>query len=153
MIVSVLSTQRIGLSIALFVALQATAPFGHAETTPLDALRQAAESAPAMQGHDSEARMRAPEAEARWRRLLFDPALRETGEAEVACDHRIGRRPDLDGGAAAVAILWDRTSRRVVERRWVAGATAVDTGALAASLAADAPAGVEVDVIAFRRCR
>jgi hypothetical protein len=151
MIASVLSTRRIGASAALVAALLVAVPFGRAETTPLEALRQAAERAPAMQGHDSEARMRTPEAEVRWRRLFFDPALRETGEAQVACDHRIARRPDLDGGAAAVAILWDRASGRVLVRRW-ATAEAVDLAGLAAALTADAPAGAEVDALAFRRC-
>ena len=152
MMVSALSTRRTGACATLVATLLVAAPFGRAETTPLDALRQAAERAPAMQGHDSEARMRSPEAEERWRRLFFDPAVRETGEALVSCDHRIARRPDLDGGAAAVAILWDRASGRVWVRRWVAGAGAIDLAALAGALTAEAPAGAEVDVLGFRRC-
>ncbi|MDK9695319.1 MAG: hypothetical protein OEL76_02910 [Siculibacillus sp.] len=119
----------------------------------VETLRKAAE-APAMQGHDAEARMRAPDAEARWRRLFFDPAGREEGVAEVSCDHRAARRPDLDGGPAAVAILWDPTSGRILLRRWEASeGAAIDVEALLLRLAEGAPAGARTDALAFRRCR
>ena len=127
---------------------------GVAQQSPLDSLRTAAETAPAMQGHDAEARMRTPEAEARWRRLFFDPAGREEGVAEVSCDHRVARRPDLDGGPAAVAILWDPTSGRIHLRRWeTSGGAAIDVEALGRRLAEGAPAGARTDALAFRRCR
>jgi hypothetical protein len=107
-----------------------------------------------MQGHDAEARMRDPDAEVRWRRLFFDPALHEEGEGQVACDHRVARRPDLDGGPAAVAVAWDPASGRVLVRRWeISEGAAIDLPALRARLAAAVPANVVVDGLAFRRCR
>jgi hypothetical protein len=99
--------------VAGLATIVATAAAVRADDHLVETLRKAAE-APAMQGHDAEARMRDADAEVRWRRLFFDPAARETGEAQVSCDHRVARRPDLDGGAAAVAIVWDRASGRVL---------------------------------------
>ena len=119
----------------------------------VETMRKAAE-APAMQGHDAEARMRDPEAEARWRRLFFDDAGREEGEAQVSCDHRIARRPDVDGGAAAVAIAQHPESGRVLARRWeTSEGSAIDLDGVKGRLAAAAPSGSVVDGIAFRRCR
>lgn len=143
-----------GALLALTAASFGFVSVGNAQPAPLDALRTAAETAPAMQGHDAEARMRTPEAEARWRRLFFDPAGREEGVAEVSCDHRVARRPDLDGGPAAVAILWDPTSGRVLLRRWeTSESAAVDVEALSRRLAEGAPAEARTDALAFRRCR
>lgn len=124
------------------------------QTTSLDAMRRAAESAPAMQGHDAEARARDPEAEIRQRRLFFDPAGREEGKAQVSCDHRVLRRPDLDGGAAAVAVLWTPADGRILARHWeVTDAAAIDLEAMKRRLAEAAPPGAVVDGLAFRRCR
>lgn len=146
--------RRIGALFALAAALSWAASVGRAETTPISPQTRSGENPPAMQGHDAEARMREPDAEARWRRLFFDPAAREEGEAQVACDHRLTRRPDLDGGPAAVAILVDPASGRVLARRWeISDGAAIDLAALKAGLAAAAPAGAVVDGLAFRRCR
>lgn len=107
-----------------------------------------------MQGHDAEARMREPDAEARWRRLFFEPAGREEGEAQVSCDHRVARRPDLDGGPTAVAVLFDAKTGRIHLRRWeISDGAGVDLDALRRRLADGAPAGAGVDALAFRRCR
>ena len=110
-------------------------------------------SAPAMQGHDAEAKMRDPAAEARHRRLFFDPALREEGEAQVSCDHRAAKRPGTVAGPAAVVILWEAARGRVLVRRWIAATTAIDLAAETARLAEGAPAGASVDGLVFRRCR
>lgn len=112
-----------------------------------------ADPAPAMQGHDAEAKMRDPAAEARHRRLFFDPALREEGEAQVSCDHRAAKRPDTVAGPAAVVILWEAARGRVLVRRWIAATTAIDLAAEIARLAEGAPAGASVDGLAFLRCR
>ena len=154
MISKALRTPRLGAIAALLAAVIVSAPNSAAQDTPPPSKQDARERAPAMQGHDAEARMREPEAEARWRRLFFDAAGHEEGEAEVACDHRVARRPDLDGGPAAVAIAWDRASGRVLIRRWVVSdGGAIDLEAVEAGLAATAPAGATVDGLAFRRCR
>ena len=126
----------------------------HAEDTPKASATTAAESAPAMQGHDAEARMREPDAEARWRRLFFDAATREEGEPQVSCDHRAARRPDAVAGPAAVAIAWDPASGRVIARLWATSdGDPLDLSALTRRLAASTPSGLALDALAFRRCR
>ena len=136
------------------VAIVVAGPWARGETTPLDAMRKAAASAPAMQGHDAEARMRDPDSEARWRRLFFDAAVREEGEAQVSCDHRVARRPDVDGGPAAVAVLWERASGRVLLRRGEGSdGAAIDSEAVRRRVADAMPAGTASDALAFRRCR
>ena len=138
------------VSAALVVAL----PSARGDSTPGEAMEKAAASAPAMQGHDAEARLRDPLAEQRWRRLFFDPAGREEGEAQVSCDHRVVRRPDLDGGPAAVMIVYDPVRERVLVRRWaVSEGTAIDLEASKERLAISAPAGTVVEGLGFRRCR
>ncbi len=145
---------RIGAIAASLAAVVVAVPGAGAETTTLGALEKAAASAPAMQGHDAEARMRDPDAEDRWRRLFFEPAGREEGEAQVSCDHRIAKRPDVDGGAAAVVIAWDPATGRVLLRRWeIAAGASIDLDAITERLVAAAPAGSAVDGLAFRRCR
>jgi len=139
--------------VAFAAAFPAVVSIGRAEDTPIEASKKAAASAPAMQGHDAEARLREPDAEARWRRLFFDAAGREEGEPQVACDHRARRRPDVIGGPAAVAILWDPASGRVLVRRWESGEAAIDLEPLRRRLGEAAPAGTRVEALAFLRCR
>ncbi len=138
--------------VAVVVALLAAPPVVRAEDSPLEAMRKAAASGSAMQGHDSEARMRDPAAEARWRRLFFDPAGREEGEAQVFCDHRAARRPDSIAGPGAVAILWAPANGRVLARRWESSSGApIDLDAVKTRVGT-AP-GAIVDGLAFLRCR
>lgn len=146
--------RRIGALSALVAVVLGTASVGRAEDTPPAATARSAEHPPAMQGHDAEAKMRAPDAEARWRRLFFDAAIREAGEAQVSCDHRVARRPDLDGGPAVVTILWDPARGRVLERRWATSdGGPIDLAAAMRRLGEAAPPGTEIDGLAFRRCR
>lgn len=74
---------------------------------------------PALLGHAAEAAMREAEAEARHRRLFFDPAERESGEPGVACDHRTVTRPESIAGRGRVLVAVDATTGRVVARLWV----------------------------------
>ena len=144
----------IGAITVVSAALVVAPSSGRGDSTPREALEKAAASAPAMQGHDAEARMRDPDAEVRWRRLFFEPAGREEGEAQVSCDHRIARRPDLDGGPSAVVVLWNRESGRVLVRRWEStDGAAIDLAGAMRRLAEGAAAVVAVDGLAFRRSR
>jgi hypothetical protein len=137
---------------AILAAVFAITSEVRAEDTPREAMRKAAAGAPAMQGHDAEARMRDAEAEVRWRRLFFDAAEREEGEALVSCDHRAARRPDSIAGPGAVVILWVPASGRLLARRWESSSEgAIDLDAAKARIGA-AP-GAIVDGLAFLRCR
>ena len=154
MISRALRTPRSGAISVVLAAVVVTSSNGLAQGASTAPAPEARERAPAMQGHDAEARMREPGAEARWRRLFFDAAAREVGEAQVACDHRVARRPEVDGGPAAVAIAWDRASGRVLVRRWeTADGAALDLEAVKARVVVAAPAGAIVDGLTFRRCR
>ena len=138
--------------VALLAAMLAAPSVVRAEDSPLEAMGKAAAGAPAMQGHDSEARMRDADAEARWRRLFFDPAAREEGEALVSCDHRAAKRPDTIAGPGAVVILWVPTTGRVIARRWESSSdAAIDLEAAKARIGA-APGAIG-DGLAFLRCR
>ncbi len=138
--------------VATVVAILAAPPVVRAEDSALEAMRKAAAGAPAMQGHDSESRMRDAEAEARWRRLFFDPATREEGEALVSCDHRAARRPDTVAGPGAVVILWDPAGGRLLARRWESSSGAsIDLDAAKARIGT--MPGAIVDGLAFLRCR
>lgn len=75
---------------------------------------------PGMEGHGAEAQWRDAAAEAQHRRLFFDPAARDIGEAGVSCDHRVARRPELSAGVGAVAVIIDDASGRVLTRLWLA---------------------------------
>jgi len=138
---------------AVFPAILAVATVVGRSLPAASADAAPADSAPAMQGHDAEAKMRDPAAEARLRRLLFDPAMREQGEAQVSCDHRAAKRPDTVAGPAAVVILWDAAQGRVLVRRWIASTAAIDLAGETARLAEGAPAGTSVDGLVFLRCR
>jgi hypothetical protein len=138
--------------VTIVVAMFAAPSVVRAEDSPLEAMRKAAAGAPAMQGHDSESRMRDAEAEVRWRRLFFEPAAREEGEALVSCDHRAAKRPDTIAGPGAVVILWVPTTGRVIARRWESASGApIDLEAAKGRIGA-AP-GAIVDGLAFHRCR
>lgn len=143
-------TAEAGPVLALFAALFGLSPAPLAADGAMEGFARAAESAPAMQGHDAEAAMRDPEAEARRRRLFFDPAGTEEGEGRVSCDHRASRRPDVVAGPAVVAIVSDAVTARVRLRVWRAGD---DAAAVTRDLAARAGAGERVEALAFLACR
>lgn len=136
-----------------------------AEGVPLPASRpeappMAGSEAPPMAGHDAEARMRSPDDEVRWRRLHFDPASREIGEAGVSCDHRRLRRPETIRGLGAVAIATDRRDGHLRLRLWAPPSSepAPDPAAVEAALRrhlADSgvTADVDVEMRVFAWCR
>lgn len=74
---------------------------------------------PAFRGHAAEHATRDPADEVRHRRLFFDAAGREIGEAGVDCGHRAASRPDLVAGGGLVVVAWDAASGRVLVRFWV----------------------------------
>ena len=111
---------------------------------------------PALLGHGAEAAMREAADEARVRRLFFEPAVREIGEAGVACDHRAARRPETVAGRGRVSVLL-APDGRVLVRRWTAPDAAVagdDESVLRAAARAaglDADGAVETRVFAWCR--
>ena len=116
---------------------------------------------PALIGHAAEAAMREAEAEARHRRLFFDPAERESGEPGVACDHRAATRPDTIAGRGRVLVAVDPTTDRVVARLWVppdtTGRPALDDASartrLLGSVPPTAAAAMKIEARDFAWCR
>lgn len=114
---------------------------------------------PAFRAHAAEHATRDPVDEVRHRRLFFDPAGREIGEAGVDCGHRAAARPDLVAGTGLVAVAWEAASGRVDVRLWVPPgadgrpALAEDAARRQVAAAVAERPGVTIEIARFSWCR